>query len=108
MFFGGLFLTYTVYRWKYPHAFAEGSRELDVVKGGWNTAVLIASSFTMALAVRAAQMKKRKLLCICLAATMILGGVFLGIKYFEYARKFAHHLVLGPSFHFEGPDAAPV
>ncbi len=108
MFFGGMFLTYTIYRLKFPHAFAEGSRELDVVKGGWNTAVLISSSFTMALAVRAAQMRKRRLLCILLASTMILGGVFLGVKYFEYAQKFEHHLVPGPNFHLNAPDAAQV
>jgi len=108
MFFGGMFLTYTIYRLKFPHAFAEGSRELDVAKGGWNTAVLIASSFTMALAVRAAQMRKRKLLCILLTSTMILGGVFLGVKYFEYAQKFEHHLVPGPNFHLNAPDAAQV
>jgi cytochrome c oxidase subunit III len=108
MFFGGMFLVYTIYRMKYPLAFAEGSRELDVVKGGWNTAILIGSSFTMALAVRAAQMKKRRLLCIFLASTMILGGAFLGVKYLEYMQKFEHHLVPGPNFHMNVADAAQV
>jgi cytochrome c oxidase subunit III len=79
-----------------------------VVKGGWNTAILIGSSFTMALAVRAAQMKNRKLLCIFLASTMILGGAFLGVKYLEYMQKFEHHLVPGPNFHMNVADAAQV
>jgi cytochrome c oxidase subunit 3 len=106
MFFGGLFLTYTVYRAKYPLAFAQASRELDVLKGGINTAVLIASSFTMALAVWASQVGKRKLLVLFIALTMILGGVFLGIKYFEYAHKFEAHLVPGPNFQFPGTEGA--
>lgn len=105
MFFGGLFLAYTVYRWKYHDAFAEASRELDVAKGALNTGVLILSSFTMALAVWASQVRKRNLLCIFLILTMLLGGVFLTVKGFEYAQKFEHHLVPGPNFDFPGPEA---
>ena len=55
LFFGGLFLTYSVYRTWYPAAFVAASRELDVALGTINTAVLITSSLTMALAVHAAQ-----------------------------------------------------
>ena len=56
LFFGGLFLAYLVYRMPYPEAFAEASHHLDVVLGGINTAVLIGSSLTMAMAVCAAQL----------------------------------------------------
>jgi cytochrome c oxidase subunit III len=105
MFFGGLFLAYTIYRWKYHDAFAAASRELDVSLGAINTGVLILSSFTMALAVWASEMRKRKLLCIFLIATMVLGGVFLTVKGFEYAQKFEHHLVPGPNFVFSGAEA---
>ena len=59
MFFGGLFLGYSVYRFNYPEAFAEGSHHLDIMLGGINTAVLIGSSLTMALAVRGAQLGQR-------------------------------------------------
>ena len=52
MFFGGLFMAYLLYRVWYPEAWSEGSRELDIVLGGFNTVVLIGSSLTMALAVR--------------------------------------------------------
>ena len=55
MFFGGLILAYTVYRIWYPTAWALGSEELNIYLGGFNTIVLIGSSLTMALAVRAAQ-----------------------------------------------------
>ena len=56
MFFGGLFTVYTIYRWRFPGAFRAGSHELDILLGGVNTAVLLTSSFTMALAVRAAKL----------------------------------------------------
>ena len=101
LFFGGLFVTYTVYRALYPAAFAAASHELDILQGGINTAVLITSSLTMALAVRAAQLGQRRLLMTMLLLTMLLGTVFLGIKAFEYYHKFVEHHVPGLAFEFE-------
>ena len=103
LFFGGLFATYLIYRTWYPDAFAAASRELDVTFGTINTAVLITSSLTMALAVHAAQLGQRKLLMVFLILTMVLGTVFLGIKSVEYYHKFVEHHVPGPSFQFEKP-----
>src|SRR5213595_2733501 len=80
MFFGGMFLAYTLYRGEYPQAFAAASNHLDITLGAVNTAVLIISSFTMAMAVYSTQLGKRQLSIICLILTMILGGTFLGIK----------------------------
>jgi cytochrome c oxidase subunit 3 len=68
--------------------------------------VLICSSLTMALAVHAAQLGHRKSLVMGLILTILLGSVFLGIKAVEYHEKFVSHHVPGPSFHFEGPEAA--
>lgn len=102
MFFGGLFLAYTVNRGLYPAVFAEASQELNVRLGGLNTAVLILSSLTMALAVRASQTDRRKQLIFFLIATLVLGSVFLGVKVVEYAEKFEHHLVPGRGFQFPG------
>jgi cytochrome c oxidase subunit 3 len=101
LFFGGLFCTYSIYRAWYPAAFAAASHELDVTLGTINTAVLIASSLTMALAVHAAQLGQRRLLMIFLVLTMALGAAFLGIKSVEYYHKFVEHHVPGPSFQFE-------
>jgi cytochrome c oxidase subunit 3 len=101
LFFGGLFLTYAVYRSFYPAAFSAASHELDILLGGINTAVLITSSLTMALAVHAAQLGQRRLLMIFLVVTMVLGTVFLGIKAVEYYHKFAEHHVPGATFQFE-------
>lgn len=101
MFFGGLFLAYVLYRWMYPEAFSAGSHHLDIPLGAFNTAVLIGSSLTMALAVHAGQVSNKRNQVRFLILTMILGGVFLGIKVIEYADKFEHHLVPGPNFIFE-------
>lgn len=103
LFFGGLFVAYSIYRSWYPEAFAAASHELDIVLGGINTVVLITSSLTMALAVHAAQTGERRLLLWFLMATMALGAAFLGIKGLEYYHKFAEHHVPGPAFSFE-PD----
>ena len=102
LFFGGLFAAYTVYRMLYPQAFNEASHHLDYLLGAFNTAVLISSSMTMALAVHAAQIGNRRRVLIFLALTIVLGSVFLGVKVVEYHDKFVHHLVPGPHFHFEG------
>jgi cytochrome c oxidase subunit III len=101
LFFGGLFLVYLVYRSTYPEAFIAGSHELDVMLGTINTAVLITSSLTMALAVHGAQTGNRRLVLILLVATMVLGAVFLGIKSVEYYHKFEEHHIPGPGFQFE-------
>src|SRR5207248_1378030 len=82
---------------------AASSRELVVVAGTINTFVLITSSLTMALAVRAAQLGARRLLLIFLALTMLLGCVFLGVKAFEYYREWAEHHIPGAGFEFSEP-----
>jgi cytochrome c oxidase subunit III len=105
MFFGGLFMAYMLYRIWYPVAWAEGSVELSIVLGGTNTVVLIASSLTMALAVRAAQTGERKLTVNWLLITMALGLTFLVIKFFEYREKYYLGHIPGANFHAEGPEA---
>ena len=93
MFFGGMFTVYLVFRSKYPMAFAAGSNHLNVWMGAGNTLVLIVSSLTMALAVRAAQMGKRNLQVILIILTMIFGATFLVVKAFEYKEKYDDGLV---------------
>jgi cytochrome c oxidase subunit III len=102
LFFGGLFLTYTVYRFSYPQAFQQGSHHLDITLGAFNTAVLIGSSLTMALAVHGAQLGRRWTQVVFLLLTITLGSIFLGVKTIEYGHKFHEHLVPGPNFLFEG------
>ena len=102
MFFGGMFTAYTAYRAWYPNVFAVASSSLNAVIGAINTAVLLCSSFTMVLAVRAASLGARRALIVFLILTMVLGTAFLGIKAFEWREKFEEHHVPGPGFHLEG------
>ena len=110
LFFGGLFAAYVVYRSAYPAAWAQASHHLDVMLGGINTAVLICSSLTMAMAVHAAQLSRATAMIGYLLATIALGGAFLGIKAVEYAHKFEEGLIPGPSFVWAeaGPEARHV
>ncbi len=104
MFFGGMFLAYTVYRAFHPRALAEASSTLFVSLGTANTAILIVSSFTMALAVRAARLGQHKAIRIFLVLTILLGLTFLGIKGFEYYNEALEHHVPGPAYSFEGTE----
>jgi len=99
MFFGGLFGAYTIYRSMYPQAFATTSQYMNPFWGATNTAVLICSSLTMALAVRSAQIGARKALIWFLIVTMIFGVAFLCIKGIEYHEHWVDHKV--PGFGFE-------
>ena len=99
LFFGGLFTVYLVYRGMYPGAFLEGSHHLShgsgLLLGTLNTAVLIGSSLTMALAVRAAQLGKGGQIAGLIAATFVLACVFLAIKGYEYGHKYDEALIPG-------------
>jgi cytochrome c oxidase subunit 3 len=95
LFFGGLFCAYVVYKSEYTGAFVENSARLDVALGMINTFVLIASSLTMALAVRESQHGRGKNTALFIVATMALALVFLGIKVFEYAHKAHDGLIPG-------------
>lgn len=99
LFFGGVFMAYTINRHAYPTAFGVGGNMLSLPLGFGNTIVLIASSFTMAMAVWSAQTSRKKWVPLFLVATLVLGCVFLGIKVVEYKQKFDHHIV--PGYHFD-------
>ncbi len=95
MFFGGLFTAYMIMRnWYYP-AFVEASHQLNIGWGTANTGVLIVSSFTMAMSVWSAEMRKKGMLVLFLCLTWILGMAFLGIKSIEYTEKWEKHHVPG-------------
>ncbi len=103
MFFGGMFCAYLVYRVAHFNAFAAASQQLSIGLGAFNTAVLLVSSLTVVLAVKAAQTGKRKQLVVYLVLTVVLGLTFLGVKAVEYAEKFEKHHVPGASFAFTEP-----
>jgi cytochrome c oxidase subunit III len=105
MFFGGLFMSHIVYRLLHTAAFDRGSADMSILLGSINTALLISSSFTMALAVHASQEGKSRRLAGFLFATMLIGLVFLGIKFTEYYQHYQDHKV--PGFWFEASGADP-
>jgi cytochrome c oxidase subunit III len=102
LFFGGLFTSYFLYRAIYPQAFSDASAAMMFWFGTVNTAVLICSSLTMALAVHAAQMGWRKLIVTFLVITMIFGIVFLVNKGFEYRAEYLENHIPGYNFQLEG------
>ena len=108
MFFGGMILAYTVYRYLYSDAFAQASHHMNVPLGATNTVVLICSSLTMALAVRSAQVNESKSLPWLIIATMALGAVFLGIKAVEYHEHWVDQMVPGFNFVFTGDQPRQV
>jgi cytochrome c oxidase subunit III len=104
LFFGVLFLGYAVYRSLYGMTFAQASDHLDIVMGTVNTAVLLCSSLTMAIAVNSTQTgnSKRSIFFLCL--TLVLGALFLGVKFLEYYHKYEENLVPGANFQWSGAD----
>jgi cytochrome c oxidase subunit 3 len=107
LFFGALLLTYTIYRVSDPAAFAAAARETNVWYGTVNTAVLLTSSLTMAMASQAAATGAdfRRLVIWCLAATAAFGLAFLVIKGFEYKEDLDKHLWPGTHFALVQPPA---
>ena len=108
LFFGGMFLTYVTYRHLYPQAFALASRHTIVLYGTINTAILLTSSLTMALAVQAAQLNSQKWLFRFLLLTVFLGCCFLGVKALEYRQDLAENLWPGPHFKAGLPGQAQI
>ena len=104
LFFGGLFMSYIIYRTNYPHAFAEASHHTIVLFGTVNTAILLTSSLTMALAVHAARENNIKWLFRFLLITIALALAFLAVKGLEYSDDLKEHLWPGP--HFK-PELSP-
>jgi cytochrome c oxidase subunit III len=104
LFFGALFLAYTVYRYKYQPYFFEAHKELSILWGGINTTVLLFSSFAMAMAVYSHQIKQKWKTLGWLAIVQGCAATFLVIKIvFEWMPKMEHHLA--PWGHFEWTTA---
>lgn len=102
LFFGVLFAAYAFTRYRYPEAFAAASRLTNVALGSINTGVLLTSSLTMALGVRAAKRGRRRALIGWLGATFALGLAFLAIKGAEYRLDYVEHLVPAVNFAYAG------
>jgi len=102
LLFGGLFCAYAIYRAWYPDMFFNAHTHLDVTMGAINTAVLIVSSVTVALAIRSIQLNNKKQTMWFLFVTILCASIFLVIKYFEYSHKFHLGLLPGKFYSYEG------
>jgi len=93
--FGGMFLLYSVYRFKYGQDFHMAASELDTVIGALNTVILLTSSLTMALSIATIKKENKKLSLILQGLTIILAFGFLLNKYFEWGAKIHHGIYPG-------------
>jgi heme/copper-type cytochrome/quinol oxidase subunit 3 len=103
LFFGALFVGYAVYRSFNEDAFRIAGAHTEIVYGSINTALLLTSSLTMTVALRAATTNMRDLTLVCLAATAALGLAFLICKGLEYREDLKEHLFPGPHFSLSPP-----
>ncbi|MBZ9872862.1 cytochrome c oxidase subunit 3 [Mesorhizobium sp. BR1-1-9] len=108
MLFGAIVLVFLFARLSYGAAFAAASQHLSLPLGTLNTAVLITSSFAMALAHMFTAARRWRPAFWALMSTSLLGCIFLVIKAVEYGKEFREGLapVLGAPFRFAGPDPA--
>lgn len=102
LLFGGLFVAYIVFKHIYPELFHEASKLLSRPMGTLNTAVLIFSSFTMAMAVNYSKLGQQKKTGIYLLITLVCGLIFLVVKFFEYQHKF--HVGTLPGFFYHSTE----
>jgi cytochrome c oxidase subunit III len=107
LFFGGIMLAYEVYRTTYSAAFAVAMHDSIIVIGGINTAVLLTSSLTMALAVHWTAAGDRRWATRALFATAALGIAFLVLKGLEYYLDYQDHVVPGLNFSVPGGESGP-
>jgi cytochrome c oxidase subunit 3 len=89
LFFGGMFILYSMYRSKYPGEFHAGASQENLLLGSINTAVLLTSSLALASAILAVRKGKYMISMLLQGATVLMGGTFLVIKYFEWSEKIA-------------------
>lgn len=95
LFFGGLFVTYAVYRFRNREAFHLAAHELDVVVGTVNTVILLVSSMTIAMSTTAIQKKDKRTTLWLIGITLALALAFLVNKYFEWSLKIEHGIFPG-------------
>ena len=104
LMFGGLFVAYAIFYNLYPEVWEAGSRLLDWKMGALNTVVLLISSFTMAMGIYYVQQNDKNKAVLNLAITLVCGGIFMVVKYFEYSGKIEKGMLPGKMFTYSGAE----
>jgi cytochrome c oxidase subunit 3 len=108
LLFGGLFLLYSVYLARYPHEFAIAGKQLNWVMGTANTAILLTSSFFVAMAVTAVQRNELRRSIWLIGGTILCATCFMVIKFFEWSAKIGHGIYPGSEHLKAGPPGESV
>jgi cytochrome c oxidase subunit 3 len=87
LLFGGMFILYAAYRFKYADGFKAAALEMNTFIGALNTIVLLTSSLTIALSIHALRVNHKKLSIYLMLFTLFCGLVFLVNKYFEWSHE---------------------
>lgn len=104
LFFAALFITYAIYRSFNAEAFRVAAAHIELIYGATNTVILLISSLTMTVALRAATVQLRQLTIVCLFITALLGLAFLGVKGLEYHSDLEKSLFPGAGFPLSPPQ----
>lgn len=109
MLFGGMFMGYTIYRILYATAFEQIAAHTHFWFGTINTALLLTSSLTMAMAVHHARAQNYQKSGRWLVPTAVLGVAFLALKVVEWYLEYRENLVpiLGWNFDAHGVAQGP-
>lgn len=106
LFFGGLFATYAIYRSFNAEAFRIAGAHTEIIYGSINTLLLLTSSLTITIALRAATAQMREATLVCLALTAAIGLAFLACKGLEYRDDLSKNLFPGENFPLKPPATA--
>ena len=106
LLFGGLFVGFGMMQARYPREFVEAHTHLVRWQGALNTVVLLVSSFTMVLAVNAAQKGNKARQVLFLSLTILCACIFLVVKYFEYSHKYEEGWLPGKYYSYKA-DSIP-
>jgi cytochrome c oxidase subunit 3 len=98
LFFAALLVAYAIYRSFNAEAFRIAAEHTTLAYGATNTVILLTSSLTMTIALRAAAAELRRIAVACLVATALLGVAFLIVKGFEYHSDLEKSLFPGRGF----------
>jgi cytochrome c oxidase subunit 3 len=99
LLFGGLFCAYAVFRANHPALFVWGEQFMDEKLGVANTAILLISSMTIAMAITYIQRNQRRMAMFAVGVTFICAAMFMAIKSVEYGHKFEEKLLWGNGFY---------